>query len=88
MKAIVAVAFLLNGNEIITMPKPARHYHLVRWLGENKKEWPEIRKSGSYEQGFLDEDGLFLNRSEAARRAYSIGQIISEVDELFSEDLW
>lgn len=49
------------------------------------------------EQGFLTQDNLFLNRHEAHRYAYEIGQLSAIVrsrhsamgyDELFSEDLY
>ena len=38
--------------------------------------------------GFLTEDGEFLNREEAAQYAYRCRQIDEEVDLLYSEDLW
>lgn len=43
--------------------------------------------------GFLTEDGRFLDRCEAADYAYECGQLIETAEEprievLFSEDLW
>lgn len=45
------------------------------------------------EEGFLKDDGSFLNRRAAAEHAYKCGQLIerseeSYIDVLFSEDLW
>jgi len=45
------------------------------------------------EEGFLTEDGTFLDRRAAAEHVYECGQLIegSEepyIDVLFSEDLW
>lgn len=39
-------------------------------------------------QGFMDLNGLFLTRKEAAKRAFLCGQIKKEKEELFSEDLY
>jgi len=38
-------------------------------------------------QGFVTDDGAFVNREEAAKIAYKNGQIKEEVRELFSEQL-
>ncbi len=40
------------------------------------------------EQGFVDSDGNFLNRAEAAEVAYRAGQIKVQKPELCSEDVW
>lgn len=45
------------------------------------------------EEGFLKDDGSFLNRRAAAEHAYKCGQLIERseepyIDVLFSEDLW
>ena len=41
-----------------------------------------------YVQGFLTSHDRFVDRKEAAKIAYSAGQIYEEIDELFSEDVW
>ena len=38
--------------------------------------------------GFITDEGQFLNREEAAQYAFEHGQIKEEVELLFSEDLW
>lgn len=39
------------------------------------------------EQGFITENGTFVNREEAAKIAYKSGQIKKEMRELYSEDI-
>ena len=39
-------------------------------------------------QGFLTDDGTFLNRKQAAEHAYINGQIPEQQETLISEDLW
>lgn len=39
-------------------------------------------------QGFLDENGNFLNRIEARKHAFEFGQVQSDKEPLFSEDMW
>lgn len=39
-------------------------------------------------QGFLDENGKFMNRIEAKRHAFACGQVQEYVGELYLEDLW
>jgi hypothetical protein len=43
---------------------------------------------GDHKQGFLTSKNRFLDRKEAAKLAFEIGQIDKETDELFSEDLY
>jgi len=40
------------------------------------------------QQGFVDEDGNFLTRAEAAKHAYECGQIDVLKRKLYSEDLY
>ena len=40
------------------------------------------------EQGFLNENGDFLTRQEAAADAYKCGQIKEPLSVLYSEDVW
>lgn len=48
---------------------------------------------GIVEEGFLTDDGEFLDRYDAAAHVYECGQLIETMEEpkitcLFSEDLW
>ena len=39
-------------------------------------------------EGFLTSDGLFVDREQAAKIAYTTGQIKKKKSKLISEDLW
>lgn len=89
-------AAILLEDEIWTLPRPARHHHIV-WAIEDVRSGksPEYRFGALIqargEQGFIDENGLFLNRPSAAIRARQHGQLTKELiapPNLFSEDLW
>lgn len=68
-------------KEVFSLPKPARHDSLIRALVDQGK--PDFAKG---EQGFITEDGRFLDREEAFVHAARFGQLKSRI--LFSEDLW
>ncbi len=40
------------------------------------------------EQGFMTDEGLFVDRETAARIAFESGQMPTHVKRLFSEDIW
>lgn len=82
---ITGVAIKTNTGEVISLPKPYRHWHLTE-VAENKEQ-------GLFEeskQGFVTDKGVFLTRQEAlvyAREHQNIEPKYSP-NELFSEDLW
>jgi len=82
---IVCVAIRDNTGHIWTLPRPNRHHSviaLMRLSGYNGS----VR-----DQGFLDSNGSFVNRSEAAKIAKSANQILNckmISSTLTSEDLW
>lgn len=69
-------------DKIYSLPKPWRHYHIQILIG------------GIYgvdTQGFLTNEGKFVNRAEAKKIAIESWQIIPPVNEekaLYSEDVW
>lgn len=72
------------GDLIVSGEAPRRHHDLISEI--NTRGWGD---TGRWEQGFLDADGAFLNRREAAQRALWAGQVKHLAHmELFSEDLW
>lgn len=77
---LLAAACRLNGVTTI-----GRRHHLIL---TNARPKGSLKTS---EQGFIDTDGNFLNREEAAIHAIACGQIkelkYSRKD-LFSEELW
>jgi len=79
---ITHVAIKYDGK-VYSLPRPNRHHHVIRLIGGIH---------GSDMQGFLDNEGNFLDRFEALQVALSAGQVIDPVNirahRLFSEDLW
>lgn len=82
-----AAAIRLNGV-VHELEPPKRHHHIIGMLAKSGLPLP-IRG----EQGFVLEDGTFVDRREALEHAYAAGQISRERAEhglsaLYSEDLW
>ncbi len=94
---IVRAAILRDGG-VWSLPRPARHHDvlaLMRQCGLAQIAPPrEV-------QGFLRDDGQFLDRKQAAEEAVACGQIANRPSpdghprgyfnhppDLFSEDLW
>ena len=70
-----------------SLPKPKRHHHIVHLL--------YLATGDSVDhtiQGFLDDQGNFLNRTDALIHARACGQQkgpnIRNDDWLYSEDIW
>lgn len=86
---IVAVAVRYNGKTW-SLPAPNRHHHVLRMIFAETGDG--IR--GPDLQGFLMDNGRFLNRKQAYLLAYRNGQLKPRRPdgyqglELFSEDLW
>lgn len=90
---IVAAACRFRG-EIWTLPRPARHHHILHvmhevlgWNGETRKVEP-LADEERIDQGFVDDAGVFIDREMSAIAAFMCGQIAEKKSELFSEDLW
>ena len=73
-------------NKVFSLPAPNRHHDVIRMIDGI---------SGPDVQGFLDANGVFLNRKQAFEVATQTGQIkrpdtsgTYQGPELFSEDLW
>lgn len=72
------------GGKTYSLPAPNRHHHVIRLIGGVR---------GPDTQGFLDNNGNFLDRRQAMQLARGNGQLNRPTDgyqgpELFSEDLW
>ena len=83
---IVGVAVQYAGKTYM-LPKPNRHHDVIRSIPGGVK--------GPDRQGFVDEDGVFLNRRDGLIRAELTGQLKRrpgkehyQGEELYSEDLW
>lgn len=71
-----------KGREVYVGRHKERHHHLL-----NHPDRPfGFLKLG--EQGFVDEEGFFYTREEAAEHAFDCKQIPEQKSQLFSEDLW
>jgi len=81
---ITTAALLVQGS-ILTLPRPARHGHLMRCLSTVK-----FLPVEPWEQGFVTSRGRFVDRSTALDIAKQAGQVTGTENphRLFSEDLW
>lgn len=85
---ITQAAIKLETGEIITRSRPSRHSDIISECHKNK-----VSVSGAV-QGFILNDGTFVNRNEAYIVAKEAGQILeSEMYSsrpvlLYTEDIW
>ena len=92
---IVAAAIKKDGV-IWTLPRPARHHNIIFAMNDVGKSKARENKTSFLieahgKQGFIDGEGNFLNREDAAKRAILCGQLTKPLiapPNLFSEDLW
>lgn len=89
IERIDRAALLLPGsNEVVTLPRPARHHTIIHDLA-NRGIGIEARAGAT--QGFTTSTGRFVKRGPAVEIARLAGQLIRKtqpLDQLFSEDLW
>lgn len=81
---IVAAAIKFRG-EVFSLPAPKRHSDIIRLIHE------KCRSAVTQEiQGFVTDDGTFVDRVEAGRIAIAAGQLkeLPVPPDLYSEDLW
>lgn len=84
---IERVAIMYEGD-LYHLPKPARHHDVIREIARLNA----VGIQGADVQGFLDNGGVFVNRTEALAIALSANQVLDvnniRANLLFSEDLW
>lgn len=84
---VVAAALRAEDGTVTSLPPPARHNDVIRQRVEDGAETPVTD-----EQGFLLDDGRFVNRHQAWAVAMRAGQVKEEdltvQGTIFSEDLW
>lgn len=87
---IAHVAIMFEGK-VYSLPRPKRHHDVIALI------YNELGRTGGRqhairgEQGFLSDDGRFLDRKEALIVAKNANQLIRKTSPdylLFSEDLW
>ena len=71
-------------NKVMIIPchRHCDAFTIMKEFGYQPNEYDII------EQGFLTENGLFLNRTQAKQHALKCGQVETIGTELFSEELW
>lgn len=94
---IIAAAIKI-ADVVCFIPSPARHHHVLHSLAKSFNGRTD-RGYTEEVQGFITDEGEFLNRIEAMGHCLNCGQIlkgrITNINpnpymgpELFSEDLW
>lgn len=87
---IVASALKLENGLVISKPIPARHHDLLHPLWDVLEDKNKVHPPGCV-QGFLTNEGVFVDRQEACVIAYRASQVIEKTGgpyELYSEDVW
>jgi hypothetical protein len=73
---------------VYSLPKPNRHHDVIRLIFDQTGSGI----SGPDVQGFLTDDGTFVNRVDALAIAIAANQVLEpsniRANRLFSEDLW
>lgn len=82
---VVAAGILGRDDKVWTLPPPARHHHIIKFMAESGEPIPI-----NGEQGFVLNDGRFVMRKAGARVAIAAGQIkaLKWPPNLYSEDIW
>lgn len=81
---IKAAAILQEDGSIYSLPKPHRHPDIIIDMASKG-----LRYGG--QQGFILDNGEFVNRVEALKIAKAADQVIRKDDltnQLYTEDLW
>jgi len=88
VSCIAAAALRLTAsNLILSVPRPGRHHHIING------SVPVVSRESilSAEQGFITDDGGFVDRYVGFQIAARAGQIVrytGPIGMLFSEDMW
>lgn len=88
LETVERAALRVNG-EVWSLPRPARHMHLIHaWCSANRR-----KPIADHEAGFLTSKGRFVTRAEALELALAAGQVdnveaLRGGATLTSEDLW
>jgi len=81
---VACVAIKTQDGKVYNLPRPARHGNLFSLIHPKNRRFCAT-------QGFLDNEGNFLNRVEARELAEKSDQLLPRdggLDELYSEDVW
>ena len=83
---IISAAILYKGA-VFSEPPPSRHHNIIAVI--RRACLLSVPVSGEV-QGFLTDEGAFVDRVKAGKIAIAAGQLaeLSEPPDLYSEDLW
>jgi len=82
MPKIVAAAIKDPEGKVWSLPAPARHENVIRLMCSKGA------RALDSNEGFLTDEGVFVDRLKAASIARAAGQVKRPVDVLASTDLW
>lgn len=85
---ITHVAIRFDGR-VWSLPRPNRHHDVIRHI--RAVTGAAYVDAYGKDQGFLDEDGTYLDRKQALEVARAAGQLRTDVevqDQLYSENVW
>lgn len=82
---VQAAIFIPQTKLILTLPRPARHADIKNAALNTGLSDAWFRTAID---GFLIENGRFLNRQDAAKHAYAIQQIQDPIEELYTNHIW
>ena len=82
------VAAAVHHGATVSLPPPARHHTILQSM--DMIMGIDTTKVQPSEQGFITDEGRFVNRVEAFYIAWKADQLMKPTNgpELFSEDLW
>ena len=86
MLTIFQAAIRDHDGKVYTMPKPARHHDIIHFMANKGIEIPITG-----EQGFITNEGVFVDRYEARIIAVNAHQLLDRAGgttRLYSEDVW
>lgn len=90
---MIVAAAIRHQGKVWALPAPARHHNIIHLMvqqGATEEQRGLVHARG--EQGFVDSDIGFVDRTEAARIAVAQGQVekrrLHTNGQLYSEDLW
>lgn len=87
MAEVIAATAIRVGGMTVSLPQPARHFHVLKSLRETFGD--EFGDAAPENQGFVTSFGRYVGRREAKRIAVEAGQVADGGQaELFSEDVW
>jgi hypothetical protein len=79
---MITEAAIMKDGVIYKCGVGTRHYHIIR------SQPFQFFSNAESTQGFVTDEGKFLDRMEAATHAFMCGQLKVTKGRLYSEDLW